>query len=77
MTNWYGLLVTGGTPKSSIAKLHAEVVRILALPEIRERLVNEGATIVASTPDEFAAFLRKEIATNARIVQASGMTASN
>ncbi len=77
MTNWYGLLVTGGTPGSSIARLHAEVVRILGLPEIRERLINEGATIIASTPDEFMAFLKKEIATNARIVQASGMTASN
>ena len=77
MTNWYGLLVTGGTPKSSIARLHAEIVRILGLPEIRERLVNEGALVVASTPDEFMAFLKKEMATNARIVQASGMTASN
>ncbi len=77
MTNWYGLLVTGGTPRSSIAKLHAEVVRILGLPEIRDRLVNEGATVIASTPDEFAAFLRREIATNGRIVQASGMTANN
>ena len=77
MTNWYGLLVQGGTPKSSIAKLHAEIVRILELPEIKERLVNEGATVVASAPDEFMAFLKNEMATNARIVQASGMTASN
>lgn len=77
MTNWYGLLVTGGTPKSSITRLHAEIARILALPELRERLVNEGATVIASTPDDFTAFLKKEIATNARIVQASGMTASN
>ena len=77
MTNWYGLLVTGGTPKASIAKLHAEVARILALPEIRDRLTSEGATVIASTPDEFAEFLKKEMATNARIVQASGMTASN
>ena len=77
MTNWYGLLVTGGTPRSSVAKLHAEIARILALPELRERLVNEGATVIASTPDDFMAFLKKEIATNARIVQASGMTASN
>jgi tripartite-type tricarboxylate transporter receptor subunit TctC len=77
MSNWYGLLVQGGTPKSSIARLHAEIVRILALPDIKERLVNEGATVVASTPDEFMAFLKEEMATNARIVQASGMTASN
>ena len=77
MSNWYGLLTQGGTPKASVAKLHAEIVRILGLPDIRERLVNEGATVVASTPDEFAAFLRREMATNAKIVKASGMTASN
>ncbi len=77
MSNWYGLLVQGGTPRSSIAKLHTEIVRILALPEIRDRLVNEGATVVASTPDEFTAFLKKEMATNAKIVQVSGMNATN
>jgi len=77
MSNWYGLLVQGGTPRASVAKLHTEIVRILALPEIRERLVNEGATVVASTPDEFVAFLKKEMATNAKIVQVSGMSASN
>jgi tripartite-type tricarboxylate transporter receptor subunit TctC len=77
MSNWYGLLVQGGTPKNSIARLHAEMVRILALPEIKERLTSEGATVVASAPEEFMAFLKQEIATNARIVQASGMTASN
>lgn len=44
-------------------------------PELAERLVNEGATAIAGTPDEFMAFLKKEIAPDARIVQASGMTA--
>jgi hypothetical protein len=77
MSNWYGLLVQGATPRTAVNKLHAEIVRILSLPEIRERLVNEGATVVASTPDEFTAFLRKEMATNAKIVQVSGMNASN
>jgi len=77
MTNWYGLLVQGNTPKASITKLHAELVRILALPEVRERLVNEGASVIASAPDQFAAFLKNEIEKNARIVEASGMTASN
>jgi len=57
--------------------LHAELVRILALPEVRERLVNEGASVIASAPDQFAAFLKNEIEKNALIVEASGMTASN
>jgi len=77
MTNWYGLTVRAGTQKNSIDKLHAELVRIVNTPEVKERLTNEGATVIASTPDEFAAFLKTEIAKAARIVKAAGMTAAN
>ena len=77
MSNWYGLLVQGSTPRATVMKLHGEIVRILNLPEIRDRLVNEGATVVASTPEEFIAFLKKEMVTNAKIVQVSGMSSSN
>ncbi len=77
MTNWYGLLVRAGTPKTVIDKLHAEVVRILNLPETKDRLANDGATVIGSTPEQFAAFLRDEMAKAARIVKAAGITASN
>jgi tripartite-type tricarboxylate transporter receptor subunit TctC len=77
MTNWYGLLVPAGTPPASVRRLHAEVARILNLPELKERLSSEGAEVVASTPEQFAAFLRSEMATAAKIVKASGMTATN
>jgi len=76
-TNWYGMLAPAGTPRSSVTKVQAEVARILNLPEIKERLSGEGALVVASTPDEFAAFLKHEIAQFAKIVKASGMTATN
>ena len=76
-TNWYAMLAPAGTPRSSVAKVQAEVARILNLPELRERLSGEGALVVASTPDEFAAFLKHEIAQFAKIVKASGMTATN
>jgi tripartite-type tricarboxylate transporter receptor subunit TctC len=58
-------------------KLHAELVRILQLPELKERLSSEGAEVVASTPEQFAAFLKNEMTKTAKIVQASGMTATN
>jgi tripartite-type tricarboxylate transporter receptor subunit TctC len=77
MSNWYGMLVTGGSPRPAIDKLHAEVVRILNLKELKERLSGEGAEVVASTPEQFTAFLKTEMAKNAKIVKASGMTASN
>ena len=77
LTHWYGLLVRGGTPQASVNKLHAEVSRILKLPDVEKRLANEGATPVASTPERFTAFLTDEIKKAARIVKATGMTASN
>jgi tripartite-type tricarboxylate transporter receptor subunit TctC len=77
MMNWYGLLVPAGTPRPAANRLHAEIVRILHLPEIKDRLATEGATVVGSTPEEFSVFLKEEIAKAARIVKAAGMTAAN
>lgn len=77
MTNWYGLLVTGGTPGAATAKLHGELARILNVPEIRDRLAREGADVIASTPEQFSAFLKNEMEKFSRIVKVSGMTASN
>ena len=77
MSNWYGLLVPAATPRANVTKLSAEIARILNLPEIKERLTSQGAILVGNSPDEFAAFLRSEIATAAKIVKASGMTAMN
>jgi len=53
------------------------MVRILHLPEIKDRLAAEGATVVGSMPEQFAAFLKNEMARAARIVKAAGMTPSN
>lgn len=77
MSNWYGLLVTGGTPHAAIAKLNATIVRIMNSPEIKDRLTREGADVIASTPEQFTAFLKAEMAKDARIVKVSGMNASN
>ncbi|MGZ8210703.1 MAG: tripartite tricarboxylate transporter substrate binding protein [Burkholderiales bacterium] len=77
MLNWYGMLVPSGTPRGVITKLHAETARILKLPEIGDRLAAEGATMIGSTPEQFAVFLKEEVAKAARIVKAAGMTATN
>ncbi len=77
LTHWYGLLVRGGTPRASINKLQAEMARILRSPDIEKRLAHEGATVVASTPEQFGAFVMAEMKKAAQIVKASGMSASN
>ena len=73
-TNWYGLLAPGATPKDAIAKLNREVVRILQLPDVKERLTADGAEVVGSTPEEFAAFLKREQEKFAKVVKSAGIT---
>ena len=76
MTTWTALLVTGGTPREVIAKLHAEITLILNQPETRERLAADGMTVVASTPAQFTEFLARENSKYARIIQAAGISAA-
>jgi tripartite-type tricarboxylate transporter receptor subunit TctC len=53
--NWYGVMAPAGTPRPIIDRLNAEVARILALPEIREKFMGLGAEPIPSTPEKFAA----------------------
>ena len=71
-TAWYGVLAPAKTPKPIVARLHAETVKVLHLPEVKERLGNLGFEIVGSTPDEFAAYLKSEIGKWEKVVKASG-----
>ena len=60
--SWYGLLAPAGTPQPVVARLNAEVQRVLALPEVRQRLAQEGATAVGNTPEQFTEQIRRELA---------------
>ena len=70
---WFGILAPAGTPRAVVERLHREAVRVLQNPEVRQRLVADGAEPVASTPEEFAAFLRAETAKWAKVVKAIGI----
>jgi len=72
ITTWYGLLAPAGTPKDVVAKWNAEVVRVLKTPEVRDQLAARGAEASPTTPEEFAAFIGREIPKYAKIVKASG-----
>ena len=69
---WNGVLAPAGTPKEIIARLNAEILRILSLPDVRERLSSQGADPVGGTPEQFAALVRSEIQKWAKVVKASG-----
>ena len=70
---WYGVLAPAGTPRDIISKLHTGVVRALQNPEVRQRLLNDGAEPIGSSPEEFAAYLRSETAKWAKVTQAAGI----
>jgi tripartite-type tricarboxylate transporter receptor subunit TctC len=70
--SWFGMSVPTGTPREIVTKLHGEAVRILALPEVRNRMEPEGAEFVADTPEQFTAYLRTELAKWGKAVKASG-----
>ena len=70
---WYGLLAPAAVPRDIITKLHSGVVRALQNPEVRQRLLNDGAEPVGSSPEEFAAYLRSETAKWAKVIQAAGI----
>jgi tripartite-type tricarboxylate transporter receptor subunit TctC len=74
-SSWFGLLGPAGMPREMAAKLQAEVARVLKIPEIRDKLIQQGADPVGSTPDEFAAYIRSETAKWAKVVKASGAKA--
>ena len=66
-----GVLVPGGTPRDVIARLHREIVTIVASPDVRERLLALGFEPIASTPEEFAARITWEIDKWARVIRAA------
>ncbi len=69
---WYGLLASAKTPRPLINLLNKEVVRILNLPDMKERMVSQGATPKPTTPEEFDAFIRAEVKKFAAVIIAAG-----
>jgi tripartite-type tricarboxylate transporter receptor subunit TctC len=69
---WYGLLVSAKTPRPVVNLINKEVVRILNLPDIKERMLSQGATPKPTTPAEFDAFIRSEVKKFAAVIIAAG-----
>jgi tripartite-type tricarboxylate transporter receptor subunit TctC len=69
---WNGLLAPAGTPREIVSRLNAEVVRVLAIPEVRDQLTSQGADVVGNSPEEFSAWIKAEVKKWADVVKASG-----
>ena len=72
---WFGLFAPAATPKELVNKWHADVVAVLALPDIRDRVVQLGFQAVGNTPEAYAVLIRNDIAKWQRVVKVSGAKA--
>ena len=70
---WFGLLAPAATPRDIIAKLNAESVSALNMPEVKDRMAAQGLFVVANTPEQFSAFLKTEIPRWAKVVKDAGV----
>jgi tripartite-type tricarboxylate transporter receptor subunit TctC len=71
--SWYGILAPAGTPPAIIERLHSEIIKAVRTPEVEKRLAGEGAEIIASTPEQFAAHIKTELARMREAVRAGGI----
>jgi len=67
--NWWGVLLPAGSPKPIVDKLNADTVRALADPDVKKRFADLGVEAVSSTPEQFAAFIRDEMAKYAKLIK--------
>ncbi len=75
-TNWYGILVPVKTPKETITAIHAAAISALNSPTVSKRLIDLGYIILGDQPEEFAAYIKAQITTLAKIIQQTGATAN-
>ena len=74
---WIGMFAPGKTPREIVNRLHAEVLKALASPEVKERFASLGADAWTLAPEQFDAYIREEIKSNAQLVKAAGLAVQN
>jgi len=67
--NWWGVLLPAGTPKATADKFHADLVKVMQDPEVKEKFAQLGVEATSGTPEQFAAFMRAEVAKYAKLIK--------
>ena len=71
---WNGVMVPAGTPPAVVRRIHQALAKVLGAPAMKERIVNVGAEVVGSSPEEFTAFIKSEFSAWARVIKEVGIT---
>jgi len=72
LVNWWGVLAPAGTPPDIVSRLNGEIVKVLQLPDVRERIATEGGEPSPTSPEQFAKFISAEVVKWGALVRASG-----
>ena len=72
---WFGVLAPAGTPREIVQRLNVEIVRILQSPEVKERFFKQGVDVQTSTPEQFDALVKAEVARWAKVIKDAGIRA--
>jgi tripartite-type tricarboxylate transporter receptor subunit TctC len=72
---WYGLLAPAGTPKEVISRLNSAISDVANLVEMKTALNQQGLEPQTNTPEQFAAFIQKEVAENSKLIKQIGLKA--
>ena len=75
VVNWYGIVAPAGTPARAIERLHNEITRAMAIPELREKLIAQGTDPVDSNPKAFGVFMKSESTKWARVIRDANIKA--
>jgi tripartite-type tricarboxylate transporter receptor subunit TctC len=71
-TSWFGLFTPAGTPAPVVSRLHAAIVKVLAQPDVKKKISEQGAEVYSEKPEQFAAFIKAESAKWGKVVRESG-----
>ena len=75
LTNWFGYTVAAATPRELVNRLYGDVSKVLQQPDFRDRIVNMGADVVGSTPEQFGAFMKSESAKWGKVIREANIKA--
>ena len=75
LSGWVGVLAPAGTPRDILQRLNAEIVKILQSPEVKERFFKQGVDVQTSTPEQFDALVKAEVARWAKVIKDAGIRA--
>jgi tripartite-type tricarboxylate transporter receptor subunit TctC len=75
LTNWFGLVAPAATPRDTVARIHADVVKLLRDPAVAEKLSGMGATAIGNAPAEFGAVMRADSEKWGRLIREANIKA--